>query len=296
MRKQPAEVTPVEHQGIRYEAPHWGHMLQSEPSAAPSREVRMAQVLREKRLEGSDLTLHNPDDPDWIRAALSAAGFDAADIDSAIARRQVETVLGRVARAQMQTQMMRALQSGQGFGEGGPLAIMGLIDRSQIEADLATEGLNPDQVGLAMQSWDRQVESLQQAAAVIPPQNGGYVVARQISTLEKLWTVQVYQTEDNGLSRGSDIFITHLEIKDEHLLIVDETRRVHRLNLATRVVEQLPRQPFSEVEERDHETGGAYGLGDEALTSEEVLNQAMPGLLQRLDRAVEKLSEQKGPS
>jgi hypothetical protein len=224
----------------------------------------MDQVLRQQSLQGSDLTLHQPDHPDWVRSTLSTAGFETADIERTVIRRQVESVLGRVARAQMQHQMMRAMQLGQGLGQGGPLAIMAMMDRAQIQASLASEGLSPEQIEVAMQSWDRQLESLRQAAS---PGSGGSVLARAAASGEILWSVQVHP------EGGPEI--TRLTLEGGGLLIRDETGGVHRLNLATRALEPLP-QPE-----------GPYAIGDEALPSEQVIQRAMPGLLERLDRAAE---------
>ena len=74
-------------------------------------------------------------------------------------------------------------------------------------------------------------------------QNGGYIAAYDTSTGERLWTLQVYQTDyDRQRERDvQDVFISHLSVNEPggELRVIDEEGREYIVNLLSRTVSKV---------------------------------------------------------
>lgn len=72
-------------------------------------------------------------------------------------------------------------------------------------------------------------------------QNGGYLLAKDKKTGEKLWTLKVYNTKINSeLERDvQDVFITELKKNGQNLNVSDEKGNRYRVNVEMRSVEPL---------------------------------------------------------
>jgi len=228
MRMAPRDVSPIYHQGVRYEAPHFIDFEEAtEPVLTPRQ--RMLSVLH-TAAQGGDLQR----DPTWCRDVLSQAGFESFEIERMLQHLELERKVGQVLRDSMQELMMKALTEGSGFDPLAQLSPEWLYQALEKEGSLTAE-----QRRQAVENWQSQMQSLREAAQRPACQNGGYLVAYDQATEQRLWWLRVYETSyDLDLEQDvQDVFITALSIDDEgYLLVRDERRRIYRIDLSRRQI------------------------------------------------------------
>lgn len=220
MRMAPRDVTPIVHEGVRYDAPHW---FQSDQVKAPelSARERMMQVLQQAVEPSALLT-----DPARCRQVLEEKGFSAEEVEQMDRHLESERVLRRVITQSLQELILKSM------GQGGPPNPMAAISPEWLLGALEKDGtLSADQREQAVGRWQESQKALQQGLQSLSGQNGGWLVASDDSQGGSLWSLRVYEPED-----GEEVFITSLEMDGEQLLVRDEKRRQHRVDLKLRRV------------------------------------------------------------
>ena len=226
MRMAPRDVAPIVHEGVRYDAPH---CFQSDQLKAPdlNPRERMMQVLqqaaaRENPVDPSALLT----DPARCRQVLEQKGFSAEEVELMDRHLESERVLRRGITQSLQELILKSL------GQGGPPNPMAAISPEWLLEALEKEGtLSTEQRQQAVGRWQASQQALKQGLQRISGQNGGWLVASDDQNGNCLWSLRVYQPQD-----GEDVFITSLEIDGEQLLVRDEKRRLHRVDLKLRQV------------------------------------------------------------
>ena len=220
MRMAPRDVAPIVHEGVRYDAPHW---FQSDQVKAPelSARERMMQVLQQAVDPSALLT-----DPARCRQVLEEKGFSAEEVEQMDRHLESERVLRRVITESLQELILKSL------GQGGPPNPMAAISPEWLLGALEKDGtLSPEQRQQAVGRWQASQQALKQGLQSLSGQNGGWLVASDDNNGSSLWSLRVYQPED-----GEEVFITSLEMDGEQLVVRDEKRRQHRVDLKLRQV------------------------------------------------------------
>jgi len=209
---------------VRYDAPHW---FQSDQVKAPelSARERMMQVLQQAAAQ------ENPVDPSVLltdpagcRQVLEQKGFSAEEVGQMDRHLESERVLRRVITQSLQELIVKSM------GQGGPPNPMAAISPEWLLEALEKDGaLSAEQRQQAVGRWQASQQALKQGLQSLSGQNGGWLVASDDSDGGSLWSLRVYQPED-----GEDVFITSLEMDGEQLVVRDEKRRQHRVDLKLR--------------------------------------------------------------
>ncbi len=223
-RAAPKPVPPVVHDGARYEAPH--RLLQQ----ARTVDEQIALCLWADRERALFARLDNPaaDQLAYTRKTLEDAGFAKVDVDAAIGRM---ALLERFARAMEQhmpsPQAMRESMLADG-------AVPDLLNPAFLDVVMTADGsFTPEDREACKLEWKRQM-----TGPPVEPQSGGHVVAYDQASKQELWRLQVYRTAyDNALEGDvQDVFITSLTIEGDQLIVRDEKRWVHHIDLMRREV------------------------------------------------------------
>ena len=230
MRKDPALVPPIVHNGVKYEAPHWRRGLPLDPGqdAREAREeARMQATLVNvmARQGPADMT------PEWIQSTLLEAGHDADLVKRTVEKMTVHRIL-QEALMKLATSVTQT-----GAFQASDQSPMGYASEERLRPVLEESGLNPEQIDLALQFLENQKSQLAKAT----PQDGGYVLATEADFGLPLWCIQVYETVySSGFEKDDqEVFITDLSLDGNSLLIKDERERTHSLDLETREIRQL---------------------------------------------------------
>ena len=230
MRHEPVPVAPVIHNGIKYEAPHWRRGLPLDPgqdATEAQEEARMQATLVNvmARTGPTDLT------PEWINSTLLEAGHDPMlvkrTVDKMTVHRKLQESLMKLATSVTQT----------GAFQASDQSPMGYATEDRLRPVLLENGLNEEQVDMALQFLKNQKAQLSQSL----PQDGGYVLATDAETGAPMWCVQVYETVySSGLEKDDqEVFITELALDGNSLLVHDERERTHSLDLDSRAIRLL---------------------------------------------------------
>lgn len=212
MRMAPRDVVPIVHEGVRYDAPHWFQSQEVKPPELSVRE-RMLQALHEAG---------NPADP---RPFLESRGFSADDIELMERHLAAEQVLKRVVTQSVQELILKSMS------QGGPPNPMAAISPEWLLEALEKDGtLSAEQRQEAVSRFQASQKALQHGLQAAGGQNGGWLVASDEKG-QLLWSLRVYEPAE-----GEDVFITSLEMDGEFVLVRDEKRREHRVDLKTRRV------------------------------------------------------------
>ena len=218
MRMAPRDVTPIIHEGVRYDAPHWFQSDQVKPPELNARE-RMMQVLQQAVDPSALLT-----DPARCRQVLEEKGFSAEEVEQMDRHLESERVLRRVITESLQELILKSM------GQGGPPNPMAAISPEWLLGALEKDGtLSAEQREQAVVRWQASQQALKQGLQSASGQNGGWLVASNEGG--SLWNLRVYESED-----GEEVFITSLEMDGDLLLVRDEKRRQHRVDLKLRQV------------------------------------------------------------
>lgn len=218
----PRDVPFVLHEGVRYDAPHF---FQSDRLEAPELSVRdrMMQTLQRA---GS----HDPaalmNDPALCRQVLQQAGFSDAEIESMEQHLESERVLRRVITQSLQELIFKSMS------QGGPPNPMAAVSPEWLLEALERDGtLSSEQRQHAVSRWQASQQALKQGLQSAGGQSGGWLLASDPQDGSILWSLRIYQPAE-----GEDLFITSMEIDGEQLLVRDEKRREHRVDLKLRRV------------------------------------------------------------
>ena len=218
MRMAPRDVTPIVHEGVRYDAPHWFQSDQVKPPELNARE-RMMQVLQQAVEPSALLT-----DPARCRQVLEEKGFSTEEVEQMDRHLESERVLRRVITESLQELILKSM------GQGGPPNPMAAISPEWLLGALEKDGtLSAEQREQAVGRWQASQQALKQGLQSPSGQNGGWLVASNEGG--SLWSLRVYEPED-----GEEVFITSLEMDGEQLVVRDEKRRQHRVDLKLRQV------------------------------------------------------------
>lgn len=223
MRMAPRDVAPIVHAGVRYDAPHWYQSEEVKPPELSARE-RMMQVLQQAADPNNPAALFT--DPARCREVLQGKGFSAADIELMDRHLESERVIRRVITQSLHELIARSLS------QGGPPNPMAAISPEWLLEALEKDGtLSAEQRQEAVSRWQASQQALQRGLTSLGGQNGGWLVASEDEGGASLWSLRVYEPEE-----GEDVFITSLAMEGDFLLVRDEKRREHRVDLALRRV------------------------------------------------------------
>lgn len=212
MRMAPRDVVPIVHEGVRYDAPHWYQSEEVKPPELSARE-RMLQVMHEAG---------NPEDPSSL---LARKGFSPEEIELMRRHLESERVLKRVITQSVQELLLKSLS------QGGPPNPMAAISPEWLLEALERDGtLSAEQRQEAVGRFQASQQALQKGLQSLGGQNGGWLVASD-ERGAPLWSLRIYEPAE-----GEDVFITSLEMDGEHMLVRDEKRREHRVDLKLRRV------------------------------------------------------------
>lgn len=214
MRMPPEEVIPIVHQGVRYRAPHDATAERSPWD--PAVELR----LLEQAGHDQATTLA---DPAWVDRTLGEMGLSAAEREAWCTRIRVAGATNAALQAVLARKLPEML--------GGGLAGFELpkIEAEDMQKELVAAGLSPSEVDLGVSMWRESQPGAQQ---------GGVVIAEDVGSGKELWRLPIYSTTIDP-SYEEDVqwvFITQLDIQGDQLLVRDERRRVHVVDLSTRTV------------------------------------------------------------
>lgn len=212
MRMAPRDVVPIVHEGVRYDAPHWYQSEEVKPPELSVRE-RMLQVMHEAG---------NPEDPSSL---LASKGFSPEEIELMHHHLESERVLKRVITQSVQELLLKSLS------QGGPPNPMAAISPEWLLEALERDGtLSAEQRQEAVGRFQASQQALQKGLQSLGGQNGGWLVASD-ERGAPLWSLRIYEPAE-----GEDVFITSLEMDGEQMLVRDEKRREHRVDLNLRRV------------------------------------------------------------
>lgn len=222
MRMTPRDVPFILHEGVRYDAPHWYQSEELKPPELSARD-RMMQVLQQAGSADPSALLN---DSARCRQVLEERGFSVQDIEQMERYLESERVLRRVITQSLQELIFKSMS------QGGPPNPMAAISPEWLLEALEREGtLSTEQRQEAVARWQASQQALKQGLQSAGGQNGGWLLASQPEDGSILWSLKVYEPAE-----GEDVFITSLEMDGEHLLIRDEKRREHRVDLKLRRV------------------------------------------------------------
>ena len=211
MRQPPKDVTPVVHQGIRYEAPH--HSLEADDGAERLRVIstHLEKAMRSSMVGGKMI---DPQDSGWLKEALKDCPVPQSEIDAFLDLMAFQAAVAPV--------MMRVTQKllSQPLPQGLPN-----LESHDMRQALEEDGtLTPLQI-------DRVLGDITGAfgnPTANTPHGGRLAAYDQVSN-EKLWELQVYHSKE-------DLFITELRLEGDDLIVLDEFSREHRIDLKDRRV------------------------------------------------------------
>lgn len=220
MRMTPRDVPFILHEGVRYDAPHFYQADQLPVPELSSRDRMMQALQRAGSTDPS--TLMN--DPERCRSVLQEAGFSPNEVEQMETYLESERVLRRVITQSLQELIFKSMS------QGGPPNPMAAISPEWLLEALEKDGtLSSEQRQEAVLRWQNSQQALKRGLESLGGQNGGWLVASHPSNGSILWSLRVYEP-----SGAEDVFITSLEIDGEHLLVRDEKRREHRVDLKLR--------------------------------------------------------------
>ena len=221
MRMAPRDVTPIVHEGVRYEAPHHYQSAEVKPPELSARD-RMLQALQQAADPSNPSALFT--DPAGCRAVLEGRGFSPADIELMDRHLESERVLRRVITQSVQELIMKSLS------QGGPPNPMAAISPEWLLEALEKDGtLSAEQRQEAVARWQESQKALKKGLESLGGQNGGWLVAQDDQSGRTLWSLRVYEPAE-----GEDIFILSLAIDGDVLLVRDEKQREYRVDLKQR--------------------------------------------------------------
>ena len=223
MRMAPRDVTPIVHQGVRYEAPHF---FQSEVVKPPELSVRerMLQVLQQSADPADAAALFT--DPLRCREVLENHQFSESDIQHMERHLESERVLRRVITQSVQELIMKSLS------QGGPPNPMAAVSPEWLLEALERDGtLSAEQRQEAVSRWQASQQALKKGLQSLGAQNGGWVLARDEESGRVLWSLRLYEPPE-----GEDIFLLALAMEGDLLLARDENQREYRVDLRQRRV------------------------------------------------------------
>ena len=221
MRLPPQDVPPLSHQGIVYRAPHHGavesgdFLARSEIEALLQEAARGGQTWPDERLLS---------DPDWVRGVLQTNHYPVRDIERTLDNILVNTVWLEAIR----DHLGEVISQDPDLSQTGP---EWALSKARADGRIA-----PRHEALMASMWEACKTQLQGMMGKSSPRHGGWVVAYDEASGDKIWQIRVYQTEyDRNLETDvQDVYIRSLSIQDGYLLVRDEDRRIHRVDLSTR--------------------------------------------------------------
>lgn len=219
----PRDVSPVVHEGVRYEAPHWFQSEEVKPPELSARE-RMLQVLQQAADPADPSALFT--DPAGCRQVLESKGFTTVEIAQMERYLESERVLRHVITQSVQELIMKSLS------QGGPPNPMAAISPEWLLEALEKDGtLSAEQRQEAVSRWQANQQALKRGLQSLGGQNGGWLVASEETTGKPLWSLRLYEPAE-----GEDVFILALSMDGEALLVRDEQQREYRVDLKQRRV------------------------------------------------------------
>lgn len=225
MRMEPADVPPIVHEGIRYEAPHF-EVADCESAPELSLRERMLQALHRAAMQaGGEAPPTLLQDEGWCRQQLEHAGFRPDEIASLGEHLAIERAMGEVIRNSVQELLMKAMASGQGLTDFNPLTA---ISAEWLLEALEKHGtLSSAQREQAVANWQASQRSMR-AALQMPARQGGLLVAYDCESGRWLWSLQVFQSDE--------VFIRSLGVEGDFVVVRDEQQRLYRIDPQTRQV------------------------------------------------------------
>lgn len=171
-----------------------------------------------------------------LRVELAQRGTPRAEIEVAVRRQRLSEATSAAMQTITQEQMARMLSGAMSASSDDDL--LSHFDPARVRELLVEQRLEPAEIEEALAAFEMEMATLRQglAQADLPPrQVGGLVVAYAADSGALLWQSRAYGTEyDPNLETCvQDVFITHLEVDGQHLVVRDERRRLHRLDLRT---------------------------------------------------------------
>ena len=223
MRMAPRDVTPIVHEGVRYEAPHQYQSEQVRPPDLSARD-RMLQALQQAADPADPSALFT--DSARCREVLEARGFSPSDVEQMERHLESERVLRRVITQSVQELILKSLS------QGGPPNPMAAISPEWLLEALEKDGtLSAEQRQQAVGRWQASQQALKRGLESLGGQNGGWLVASREETGALLWSLRVYEPGE-----GEDVYIVSLAMEGEQVLVRDEKHREYRVDLKTRQV------------------------------------------------------------
>lgn len=207
MQTPSPDTLSVSHQGVRYVVARPG-VQDTEEGARRLRTIslHLEAAMRKAMSRGET---PNPQDPDWLRDALSDCDVSAGEVDDFLELMALQAAVAPV--------MMRITQRmvGQTLAQAGLPSLEAPELRQALEQDGA---LTPQQI-------DRVLNDI--TGPFGSPRSGGsrapVVAAYLEATGEKLW--------EQPLCQEQDVQITSLTLEGEALCAYDSRSRVHRIPL-----------------------------------------------------------------